>query len=227
MDNNPVELLAICGSTRIGGNTDQILQYCNEIAVQRGANLSVLNLRDFNISACGTCGDCNNRENHCGLTDDMPYIVQMMQKADGIIYAVPVHGFGMGHLMQIFIERSGVCYLRFERPLTNKVGGAIITGRRYNHQQVHSQIVSNILLNRMIMVGSGFPALLHAGQANEAFNDMEGLDSIRRMVNRMIDMIAAMKHYSQITSHSFLQCEEDNERSIYKDELLRLQAPLI
>lgn len=227
MDIKPVELLAICGSTRIGGNTDQILQYSNEIAIHRGANLSVLNLREYNISPSGTCGDCNYRERACGLTDDMLYIVQMMQKAEGIIYAVPVHGFGMGHLMQMFIERSGVCYLRFERPLTNKVGGAIITGRRYNHQHVHSQIVNNILLNRMILVGSGFPALLHAGQASEVFSDLEGLDSVRRMINRMIDMISAMKHYSQITNHSFLQCEEENERRICENELRRLQAPLV
>ncbi|WP_410512211.1 flavodoxin family protein [Paenibacillus sp. BR2-3] len=227
MDIVPVELLAICGSTRVGGNTDQILQYSNEVAIQRGANLSVLNLRDFNISACSTCGDCNNRENPCELTDDMPYIIQMMRKAEGIIYAVPVHGFGMGHQMQIFIERSGVCYLRFERPLTNKIGGVIVTGRRYNHQHVHSQIVNNILLNRMIMVGSGFPALLHAGQTREAFSDLEGMDSVRRMVNRMIDMISAMKHYSQITNNSFLQCEEDNERKICENELFRLKEPLV
>jgi multimeric flavodoxin WrbA len=227
MDNVSVEILAICGSTRLGGNTDQILKYANEVAIQRGANLSILNLRDFNISTCGTCGDCNNRDQSCELTDDMPYIIEMMHKADGIIYAVPVHGFGMGHQMQIFIERSGVCYLRFERPLTNKVGGVIVTGRRYNHQHVHSQIVNNILLNRMIMVGSGFPALLHAGQTSEAFSDLEGMDSVRRMINRMIDMISAMKNYSLITNDVFLQNEELNERMICETELMRIKEPIV
>lgn len=227
MDNVTADILAICGSTRVGGNTDQILQYAKEVALQKNANLSVLNLRDFNISACGQCGDCNYRENPCDFHDDMLKITERMSKADGIIYAVPVHGFGMGHLMQIFIERAGVCYLRFDRPLTNKVGGAIVTGRRYNHQHVYSQLVSNILLNRMIMVGSGFPALLHAGKTNEAFDDLEGMDSVRRMVERMVDMVSVMKRYSRMTNDTFLTYNEANERMISENTLMRLKESLI
>ncbi|WP_036736656.1 flavodoxin family protein [Paenibacillus zanthoxyli] len=219
----PVELLAICGSTRAGGNTDQILQYTREISSERGAHLSIVNLRDYHFSVSGTCVDCNDRETPCELKDDMPYITDMMRKADGIIYAVPVQGFGMGHLMQIFIERSGVCYLRFERPLTNKVGGVIVTGRRYNHNHVYSQIVNNLLLNRMIIVGSGFPALLQGGKPSEVLGDIEGLDSVRRMVNRMIDMVKTIKHYSLLTNQSYLTFNEGNERMIGEDLLQPLK----
>ncbi|CAM4428342.1 flavodoxin family protein [Paenibacillus tarimensis] len=219
MESISVELLAICGSTRAGGNTDQMLQFAAEVARLKGASLKTLNLRDYNFAPSSTCGDCNYRETPCELTDDMALIIEQMRRADGIIYAVPVHGFGMGHLMQMFIERSGVCFLRFDRPLTNKVGGAVIIGRRYNHSNVHSQIVSNLLLNRMIIVGSGFPAVLHGGRPNEVWDDLEGLDSARRMVNRMIDMVRTIKHYLQLTDRSFLTYEEANERTLDKDQL--------
>ncbi|MFB9326090.1 flavodoxin family protein [Paenibacillus aurantiacus] len=227
MESIAVELLAICGSTRAGGNTDQMLQFAAEVARQRGASLATLNLRDYRFAPSSTCGDCNYRETPCELKDDMPYIVERMRRADGIIYAVPVHGFGMGHLMQMFIERAGVCHIRFERPLTNKVGGAIITGRRYNHGSVHSQILNNLLLNRMIVVGSGFPALLHGGKPSEAWDDVEGLDSVRRMVERMVDMVKTMKHYSQLTDHPFLRYEEANERHLDTGRLFSSREQLI
>lgn len=216
---NSIELLAICGATRVGGNTDQILQYAAEVANYRGAHLSILNLRDYQFSPSGTCGDCNYREHSCVHRDDMPFIIEEMRRADGIIYAVPVHGFGMGQQMQSFIERAGVCYLRFDRPLTNKVGGAIVTGRRYNHSQVYNQLLSNMLLNRMIIAGSGFPALLHGGKPNEVFEDLEGVDSVRRMVNRMVDMIRTLKNYSLLIQDSCLPNDEMNERMISLEQL--------
>ncbi|MFD0588652.1 flavodoxin family protein [Paenibacillus sp. GCM10027627] len=216
----PVTMLAICGSTRAGGNTDQALQYCAELARSRGVHFSILNLRDYRIGTSGLHGDCNSSEGPCEYKDDMPYIIERMIAADGLIYAVPVHGFGMSQLMQNFIERAGVCYLRFDRPLTNKVASAIITGRRYNHNQVYSQLISNFLLNRMIITGSGFPAFLHGGKPSDVFKDLEGMDSVRRTVHRMIDMIQMMKHYTVLTNQPFLRNDEPNERMI-QEELMR------
>jgi len=211
---NRISLLGLSGSERAEGNTDQILRYAAEVAEQRGAQFSIISLRDYHIRPCGSCGECNYRQDPCETVDDMPVIIDTMLKADGIIYAVPVHGFGMGHLMQIFIERAGVGYLRFQRPLGNKVGGAIVTGRRYNHEHVHAQLVLNMLLNRMILVGSGFPAVVHGGKRNEAVGDSEGIDAVRRMVNRMIDMAVLLKHYGHLTNGSALSLDDENERMI-------------
>ncbi|MBY8854394.1 NAD(P)H-dependent oxidoreductase, partial [Saccharothrix sp. MB29] len=84
------------------------------------------------------------------------------------------HGFGTSALMQAFIERSGVGYLRFERPLTNKVAGVIVTGRRYAHTEVYNHLVTNVLLNRMVLIGSGFPAIVYGNQPGDAQYDDEG-----------------------------------------------------
>ena len=211
----PIHIVAISGSLRTGGNTDQAVEYAAAVAVNHGAAFTPIRLADYNIHPCGTCGDCNSKKTPCELQDDMPRIIDVMLSADGLIYAAPVYGFGLAHLMQIFIERSGVCYLKFKRPLANKVGGVIVTGRRYNHGQVYSQIIQNLLLNRMILVGSGFPAIVHAGKLDEAKQDMEGMASIRQMVTRMIDMISLIKHQQQSSDSPLLQCLDDNEQSRY------------
>ncbi|MEU0397593.1 flavodoxin family protein [Streptomyces sp. NPDC006208] len=212
MQGNRPFILGISGSERAGGNTDLALDHAGELVRSRGAVFQAIHLRDHRISPCSPCGDCNSRAVPCELRDDMPGIVEQMKQADGIIYAVPVHGFGLAHLMQIFIERAGVGYLRFERPLANKVAGIIVTGRRYSDSSVHNQLVDNVLLNRMILVGSGFPALLRNTSREPGLNDAEGLDALERMVHRMIDMAELLKRQAAVTGEPVLPLTDRNER---------------
>lgn len=206
-------VLGIGGSERPGGNTDLALEFAGSLVTRRDAEFRTIHLRDHRISPCSPCGDCNYRKSPCALPDAMPHIIEEMTAADGIIYAVPVHGFGLAHLMQIFIERAGVGFLRFERPLANKVGGIIVTGRRYSDASVHNQLVDNLLLNRMILVGSGFPALLRNTSSVPGLSDTEGTDAVERMVQRMLDMILLLKHHQDVTGDPVLPLEDRNERA--------------
>jgi multimeric flavodoxin WrbA len=146
-------------------------------------------LRDHTVSPCGPCGDCNIRTTPCENDDDVAGLVERMVRADALIYAAPVHGFGMAHLMQVFLERAGVGYLRFDRPLANKLGGAVVTGRRYSHSQVHAQVLNNLLPNRTIVVGSGYPVQFTGGSPGDALRDQEGLDALESMIERMVDFV--------------------------------------
>jgi multimeric flavodoxin WrbA len=137
----------------------------------------------------GTSRVNNSRPVHCDIDDDVPAIVGRLSAAAGVVYVAPVHAFGLAHLMQIFLERAGVGYLRFGRPLANKVGGAVVLGRRYSHSQAHAQLLNNILLNRMIVVGSGYPVLLEGGAPGDSMRDTEGLDSLTCLLERMVSMI--------------------------------------
>lgn len=207
-------ILGISGSERAGGNTDLALAHAGDLVRERGAVFHSIHLRDHRISPCSPCGDCNNRTGPCELSDGMPAIIEEMKRADGIIYAVPVHGFGLAHLMQIFIERAGVGYLRFDRPLANKVGGIIVTGRRYSEASVHNQLVDNLLLNRMILVGSGFPAVLRNTSQEPDLRDTEGLDALERMTHRMIDMTVLLKSHQAATGEPVLPLDDRNERVV-------------
>lgn len=209
-----MNVLGINGSERAGGNTEQALARAAGIVRARGGEFTEIRLRDKRFLPCGTCGDCNYRAEPCELDDDMAAIVDEMVRADGIIYATPVHGFGMAHLMQIFVERAGVGYLRFRRPLANKVGGIIVTARRFSDVDVHNQLALNLLLNRMILVGSGFPAVLRGGTRGEALTDVDGVDALDRMVHRMVDMMELLDTHQTLVGGAMLPLPEDNERAI-------------
>lgn len=205
-------MLGIGGSERAGGNTDIALDQAGRIVRSRGARFDSVQLRDHTISPCSPCGDCNSRTIPCTVPDDTPAIVARMKEADAIIYATPVHGFGLAHLMQIFIEHAGVGYLRFDRPLANKVGGVIITSRRYSDSNVYHQLVDNIMLNRMIMVGSGFPALMRNSSPQAGMFDAESLDALERMVHRMVDMTELLRDQTAAHGEPVLPTVDINER---------------
>ena len=213
-------IVAINGSER-DGNTADVLRHAASVANGRNVDLDTIDLRTIKMSPCGPCGDCNDRTIRCALTDDVPAVVDRMIAADGIIFAAPVHGFGTSSLMQIFIERAGVGYLRFDRPLSNKVAGVISVARRYNAGTVWAQLLANVLLNRMIVVGSGFPAEVHALHRGDAAKDQEGLTNVTRMVDRMIDMIELLAEYRQLSGRAdALSITDRNERvGLALDEL--------
>jgi multimeric flavodoxin WrbA len=189
-------IVGIAGSPRAGGNTDLAMEQAKNTTIRLGFAFQVIYLRDFHIKPCGSCGECNTRTSMCAQSDEIPWIIERLLLADGIIYAAPVYGFGTSHLMQMFIERAGVGYLRFSRPLRNKVGAVIVTGRRYNHLHVYNQLVLNMLLNHLIVPGSGFPCILHGGRPGKAIEDTEGMTAIEQTVARMVEIIVALRNTS-------------------------------
>ncbi|WP_169944034.1 flavodoxin family protein [Microbispora sp. H11081] len=205
-------IVAINGSER-DGNTVDVLLHAAEVAAKRGVDFEAVDLRNIRMVACGPCGDCNDRVVRCVQTDDVAGVVDKMSAADGIIYAAPVHGFGTCSLMQTFLERAGVGYLRFDRPLRNKVAGVIALARRYSAGEVWAQLTANALLNRMIVVGSGFPATVHALHKGDAAYDEEGMINVTRLVDRMIDMIEVLDEYRELTGkEEILPLRERSER---------------
>lgn len=181
-------VVAVDGSERPGGATATVLEHMRRRFARQGAELRVLALRDHRLVGCGPCGDCTTRTLPCAVDDDVAAIVEQLVAAEGVVYALPVHGFGTSSLMQAFIERAGVGHLRFERPLVDKVGGVVVVGRRYAHTEVVAQLQHNMLLNRMVLPGSGFPAVLHTDARSSPLHDEEGVEAVDALVDRMVDV---------------------------------------
>jgi hypothetical protein len=79
---------------------------------------------------------------------------------------------------------------------------------------VHNQLVDNLLLNRMILVGSGFPALLRNTSQQPGLHDTEGLDALERMAHRMIDMVLLLRKHQSATGEPVLPLADRNERVV-------------
>lgn len=207
-----IKIIAINGSERKDGNNTAVLDYAADVLAGRDAKLEVIRLRDLDMRPCGPCGDCNFRTTPCEVRDDVARVVELMVAADGVIYATPIHGYTAAPLMSAFIERSGTGYLRFDRRLTNKAAGVIVTGRRYGHIETYSNLITNVLLNRMIVAGFGFPSVLFGNERGAVLEDEEGMEMVTRMLHRMVDLIVLLKEHQALTGRDGLAMEVPSER---------------
>lgn len=183
-----VKIIFILGTHRTGGNSDVIKKLVEQHRFYKYIEPEYIYLRDRNIQTCMSCYKCTEN-GKCCINDDVEELVEIMKEKDSIIFVPVVYGFGTGTIFQSFIERMGYGYLRMQgRPLRDKIAGLAVIGRRYAHEAVANQLMMNILLNEMIIYGSGFIPLLHGKSfPGEIINDEEGIYSFNNMIERIID----------------------------------------
>ena len=100
-----MEILALIGSPRKGGNTDTLVDALLDAAHANGHRTRKVYLCDHEIRPCVDCRACKTREPVCILPDDMRAIYEAIDAADAIVFATPVYWFGPSGPMKLLIDR--------------------------------------------------------------------------------------------------------------------------
>jgi len=185
-----MKICILVGSNRRQGISRQVCELIKKYLYGR-ADVSFIFLAEKRIELCDADNSCSNQQ--CGINDDMKYIINQMSESDGIIYMPVMHAYGTNSRFQAFLERAGYGYFRpLERPLEDKIASIVVIGRRYGHTSVYSQVVLNIMLNKMILAGSGFPVLF-MGMLGQASDDFEALEALEETLDRMLSIYNRLK----------------------------------
>ncbi len=102
-------LLAINGSYREQGTIDQAIEVAVQAAIQAGASVEVITLRDFPIEFCINCRRCTQQPGdapgECVHTDRMHELIEKIEAADGYILASPTNFYAVTAVFKRFMER--------------------------------------------------------------------------------------------------------------------------
>ena len=103
-------IIAIIGSYRKEGITDQAVNSILEGVKQNGMQIKKIYLSDQSIEFCLNCRVCtqtdpNKIRGNCIHNDDMEQILKEIDKADGLILASPINFSTVTAIMKRFIER--------------------------------------------------------------------------------------------------------------------------
>lgn len=104
------KVIAICGSMRRGGNTEQFLQRALDIISEYDIHTELMTLCDkkIELEACTRCpSDCSQRPAVCVTRDDFNPIFKRMLEADGIIVGSPVYWGGTPAKLKEVLSRAG------------------------------------------------------------------------------------------------------------------------
>jgi multimeric flavodoxin WrbA len=103
------KILSICGSPR-KGNSESILLKIQEILKKEEVDNEIILLRQKEITPCHGCVEYCNSKLECHIKDDMPEIMEKMEKADGLIFISPNYFKMPTGLFKNFIDRCSIFY---------------------------------------------------------------------------------------------------------------------
>ena len=103
------KILAIAGSYRKDGIIDQAVDAAAQGARRRGAEVDVVQLREFPIEFCRNCRECTQEPGEapgeCIQRDGMRELVAKIEAADAYILASPTNVYAVTALFKRFMER--------------------------------------------------------------------------------------------------------------------------
>ena len=105
-----MKILAINGSHHgTSGHLNTLLGFIGEGIREEGGEFKVVTLSTLKIERCLACGACHRDNNplRCVLSkkDDVASVFTKMAAADLLIFATPVHVFGISSLLKTFLDR--------------------------------------------------------------------------------------------------------------------------
>jgi multimeric flavodoxin WrbA len=103
------KILAINGSYREGGISDQFINIMSETLRAADVTVDVVSLRDYPIEFCLNCRACTQRPGEspadCVIDDGMQDLVRKIESSDGYILLSPANFYSVTAVFKRFMER--------------------------------------------------------------------------------------------------------------------------
>jgi len=172
-----MKILYVSGSPRKASNTDCLLN-----CVLNCTDGEFVKLTDYEIEPCRSCWAC--RENGCCVVDDSmaAVIIPKLLDADAIVVGSPVYFNNVTAQLKAFIDRTW----SIRGKLTNKVGAAVVVGRKYGAEGAITAINAFFLKHGMIVASRGISGT--AFESGEIGRDLESMAAAERLGGRILDL---------------------------------------
>jgi len=176
-----MNVVYISGSPRRKSNTDYLLKLC--LSITGG---EFLKLCDYDVAPCRSCWACQ-KLSRCVVQDDMAeIIIPKLLECSGIVLGSPVYFNNVSAKLKALIDRTWC--LRGQ--LRNKIGGAVVVGRRYGAESAIGAINAFFLKHEMIVANRGVCGI--AFQEGEILEDSVAIEAANRLGERIAELGIAL-----------------------------------
>jgi multimeric flavodoxin WrbA len=176
-----MNIMHISGSPRKKSNTDYLLKYLQSLI---GGEF--IKLTDYKIEPCIACWACI-KSSVCMIDDDMTKVlIPILLKADVIVLGSPVYFNNVSAQLKAFMDRTWC----LRGKLKNKIGGAIVVGRRDGIESAIVAINSFFLKHEMIPANRGVYGL--AFKEEEIKEDKEAIELIKSLGDRIKELVGIL-----------------------------------
>ena len=207
MDEQKIKFFGISGSPR-KASTDYIvreaLRYASEKYPVETEYFSAMGKK---LNFCIHCDYCIRNRKGCIHDDDMKQVYDKLKWADALLIGTPVYQGMVSGQTKVIMDRCRAIAAADPHFILNKPGAALaVGGDRTGGQEPSIQAILNFyIINEAIPTGGGSFGANLGGTfwskdkgAEGVKEDEEGLKSMRKTVNRLVNMaLMAKKNYNQ------------------------------
>jgi multimeric flavodoxin WrbA len=111
-------ILGLVGSARRWGNSELLVRQVLQGAQAEGALVRMVRLTDLRLEPCTGCMRCVMGGRPCSLDDDMDWLIEVVEAADGLVLAAPTYFLGPAAVSKLVLDRLLMVTGRVDRELT-------------------------------------------------------------------------------------------------------------
>ncbi|MDD1672447.1 MAG: flavodoxin family protein [Methanomicrobiales archaeon] len=190
-----MQVVALNGSPRKGGNTERLLKHVFHTLKEEGIRTELIQIGGKKVHGCTACGKCfENQDRKCVIENDfVNSCIAKMADADGIIIGSPTYFADVSTETKALIDRAGFVGIANGGLYARKVGAAVVAVRRAGAIHVYDTINHFFGISNMFTVGSSYWNLgigLHPGDVEK---DAEGIETMRNLGANMAWILKRLK----------------------------------
>ncbi len=202
-----MKAIAINGSPRPGGNTENLLKKVLEPLETAGWSTEYRQIGGKPVRCCLACMKCVERRNgRCIIEDDVVNeYLELMYAADAVILGSPTYFADVTAELKALIDRAGFVALANGGAFSGKIGAAVVAVRRGGATHVFDTINHMFLISSMIVPGSLYWNLgvgLDKGDVledDEAVRNMTHLGQTIAWLGRAIVSLSAASPFPKVS----------------------------
>lgn len=181
-----MKVLLVNGSPHAKGCTFTALSEVAGALEKAGIETQLMQIGGKAIRGCIACGKCAET-GHCIFTDDpVNEGIDLLRAADGLVVGAPVYYAGPNATLCAFLDR--VFFMK-AAPYAYKPACAVVSCRRGGATASFDRLNKYFTIAHMPVVSSQYWNEIHGNTAEEARQDLEGLQTMRTLGANMAWML--------------------------------------
>ncbi len=197
-----MKVLILNGSPRANGNTALAIRQMEQVFLEEGIEVEVIQVGNKEIRGCVGCGSCG-ASGKCVFDDIVNEIAEKFETADGLLVASPVYYASANATLVALLQRL---FYSSHFDKTMKVGASVVCARRGGCSSTFDELNKFFTISGMPVASSQYWNSIHGGAPGEADLDAEGKRTMRVLARNMAFL---MKSIALVKEKYGMPKEED------------------
>ena len=184
------KVILLNGSPHKDGTTYKALEEVRSTLVSLGIDAEIIHVCGEAVRGCNVCGGCKSL-GRCVYDDKVNEVARMLDEADGIVIGSPVYYASPNGSFLAFLDR--LFYSSSRKNKLMKVGASVAVARRGGASATFDALNKYFTISGMPVVSANYWNSVHGRGGDDAYSDLEGLQTMRNLATNMAYLIRAIK----------------------------------